>query len=55
MKSRSSRGKDDNDFVKAYVEEVLTLGMIYFEYCDAINSWFPNLLLFQYLLSLQLL
>ena len=44
MKLRSSRGKDDNDFVKAYVKEVLTLGMIYFKHCDAINSWFPNLL-----------
>ena len=38
IKSRSSRGKDDNDYVKAYAEEVLTLGMIYFEYCDAIKD-----------------
>ena len=38
IKSRSSRGNDDNDYVKAYAEEVLTLGMIYLEYCDAIKD-----------------
>lgn len=37
-KSRTSRNKDDEDYVKVYAEEVLTLGMIYSEYSDAIRE-----------------
>ena len=37
-KSRTSKNKDDEDYVKVYAEEVLTLGMIYSEYSDAIKE-----------------
>ena len=36
-KSRWSKDKDD-DYVKVYAEEILTLGMMYSEYSDAIRE-----------------
>ena len=36
MRKRNRKGSDGNDNIKMYAEEVVTLGLIYSEYSDAI-------------------